>query len=222
MAGTGRTGARSMIWVTLSYCLGIWMQGGIGLSRAGYIPAKSWADYDRGDPNKLSRDQLVDVVRRSAKAANQRLLRFERAGHTKGMYKSAMRNLAGRRRYQERPEKLSLSQLRHEYTILRSFLSAKTSTIQGRRDTIMRRYAKAVSKGYTGTLEEFEFAVEKYFSDKIEKYYDSNVIYTSIVHGRTNIIDKVVEQQEASGKDPNKGTALIAYLRYKPKDVDLL
>lgn len=196
------------------------MRGGSGLSRAGYIPAKSWADYDRGDPNKLSRDQLIDVVRRGAKAANQRLLRFEKAGHTKGMYKSAMRNLAGRHRYQERPEKLSLSQLRHEYIILRSFLSAKTSTIQGRRDTILKRYAKAVGRGYTGSLEEFEFAVEKYFSKKVEELYDSNVIYTSIVKGMTNIIDRVVSEQE--GKTPNKGAALIAYLKYKPKDVNLL
>ena len=190
------------------------------MSRYGYIPAKSWADYDRGDPNKLSRAQLIDVVRRGAKAANQRLLRFEKAGHTKGMYKSAMRDLAGRRRYKEQPEKLSLSQLRHEYKILRSFLSAKTSTIQGRRDTILKRYAKAVRKGYTGSLEEFEFSVEKYFSKNVEELYDSNVIYTSIVKGLTNVIDRVVSEQE--GKTPNKGSALIAYLKYKPKDVDLL
>ena len=190
------------------------------MSRAGYIPAKSWADYDKGDPNKLSRDQLIAVVRRGAKAANQRLSRFEKAGITTGMYRSAMTDLAGRRRYKERPEKLSMSQLRHEYTLLRSFLSAKTSTVQGRRDTILKRYATAVRKGYTGSLEDFEFSVEKYFSKNVEELYDSNVIYTSIIKGLTNVIDRVVSEQE--GQKPNKGAALIAYLKYKPKDVDLL
>lgn len=187
------------------------------MSRAGYIPAKSWADYDRGDPNKLSRDQLIDVVRRGAKAANQRLFRFEKAGITTGMYKSAMADLAGRRRYKERPEKLTLSQLRHEYTILRSFLSAKTSTVQGRRDTILKRYATAVKKGYKGDLSDFEADVERYFSKSNEALFDSNVIYTAILTGTTSLLDRIVQEQaQLSQKD--KGKALIAYLKYKPKD----
>lgn len=194
------------------------MRGGIGLSRAGYIPSKSWADYDRGDPNKLFREQLVDVVRRAAKAANQRLLRFEKAGMTTGMYKSAMVDLAGRRRYKERPEKLSLSQLRHEYTLLRSFLSAKTSTVQGRRDTILKRYATAVKKGYKGSLSDFEVDVERYFSKANEALFDSNVIYTSIITGTTSLLDRIMQEQ-LSQKD--KGKALIAYLKYKPKDGNL-
>lgn len=197
------------------------MQGGVGLSRAGYIPAKSWADYDKGDPNKLSRDQLIAVVRRSAKAANQRLLRFEKAGLTTGMYRSAMADLAGRRRYKERPEKLSLSQLRHEYTLLRSFLSAKTSTVQGRRDTILKRYATAVEKGYKGDLGDFEADVERYFSKANEALFDSNVIYTAIVTGTTSLLDRITQEQaQLSQKD--KGKALIAYLKYKPKDDNLL
>lgn len=186
------------------------------MRRSGYIPSKSWADYDKGDPNKLSRDQLIDVVRRGAKAANQRLLRFERAGITKGMYRSAMTDLAGRRRYKERPEKLSLSQLRHEYTILRSFLSAKTSTIQGRRDTILNRYSTAVKRGYTGDLSDFEADVERYFSKANEALFDSNVIYTAIITGTTSLLDRITqEQSQLSQKD--KGKALIAYLKYKPK-----
>ena len=190
------------------------------MSRAGYIPAKSWADYDRGDPNNLSRDQLIDVVRRGAKAANQRLLRFETAGHPKGMYKSAMADLAGRHRYKERPEKLTLSQLRHEYIILRSFLSAKTSTIQGRRDTILKRYATAVKKGYKGDLSDFEADVERYFSKANEALFDSYVIYTAIITGTTSLLDRITQEQaQLSQKD--KGKALIAYLKYKPKDVNL-
>lgn len=197
------------------------MQGGIGLSRAGYIPAKSWADYDRGDPNNLSRDRLVDVVRRAAKAANQRLVRFEKAGIKKGMYRSAMTDLAGRRRYKERPEKLTLSQLRHEYTILRSFLSAKTSTVQGRRDTILNRYATAVKKGYKGDLSDFEKDVERYFSKVNEALFDSNIIYTAIITGTTSLLDRITQEQaQLSQKD--KGKALIAYLKYKPKDVNFL
>lgn len=186
------------------------------MSRAGYIPAKSWADYDRGDPNKLSRNQLIDAVRRGAKSANQRLLRFEKAGITKGMYRSAMTDLAGRRRYKERPEKLSLSQLRHEYTILRSFLSAKTSTVQGRHDTILKRYATAVKNGYKGDLSDFEADVERHFGKANEALFDSNVIYTAILTGTTSLLDRIVQEQaQLSQKD--KGKALIAYLKYKPR-----
>lgn len=191
------------------------------MSRAGYIPAKSWKDYDIGDPGKSSREQLIGAVRKAAKAANQRLLRFERAGIQKGMYQNAMIDLSGRRRYKERPEKLSLTQLRHEYTILRNFLSAKTSTIQGRRDTILKRYATAVGKGYDGDLSDFEVDIERFFAKEAETLFSSDVIYTAIVQGHTDVLSRIVQEQSIlSQKD--KGKALIAYLKYKPKDSNLL
>lgn len=86
---------------------------------------KTWADYDIGDPSQADQQELSVAVRRAAKAANQRLLRLERAGHTKGIYENAMYDLVNRRRFQERTGKLSLNALRHEYKILRSFFIRK-------------------------------------------------------------------------------------------------
>lgn len=180
------------------------------------IKEKQWSDYDIGDPTAARQEELAAAVRRAAKAANQRLLRLERAGLTTGMYAQAMYDLVDRRRYRENVKKLSLNQLRHEYKILRNFLSAKTSTIQGRRDTIMKRYSTAQEKGFSGTLEEFEFAVTKYFADAVESLFSSNVIYSSITSGETNIIDEAVQKYSEDGKD-NRGAATLYYLKRKKK-----
>ena len=40
------------------------------------IKEKTWADYDVGPVNELTKAELVKAVRRAAKAANQRLLRL--------------------------------------------------------------------------------------------------------------------------------------------------
>ena len=177
------------------------------------LATKSWADYDIGDPSQADRQELSIVVRRAAKVANQRLLRLERAGATKGIYENAMYDLVNRRRFKERTEKISLNALRHEYKILRSFLSAKTSTVQGRRETIDKRYKTAQDHGFTGSLEEFNFAVTKYFADNVESLFSSDVIYQSITSGKTNIIDAAVDQFGAD--ESKRGSALLYYLGRK-------
>ena len=178
------------------------------------IKEKQWSDYDIGDPTQTGQSELAAAVRRAAKAANQRLLRLERAGYTSGVYAQAMYDLVDRRRYKESTKNLTLNQLRHEYRILRNFLSAKTSTIQGRLDTIMKRYRTAQEKGFSGTLEEFEFAVTKYFTDAVESLFSSDVIYSSITSGNTDIIDEAVKKYGEDGKD-NRGAATLYYLRRK-------
>lgn len=177
------------------------------------LAVKTWADYDIGDPSRADHQELSVAVRRAAKAANQRLLRFERAGLTKGMYANAMYDLVNRKRFQERTEKMTLNALRHEYKILRSFLSAKTSTLQGRQDTIDKRYRKAQEKGYQGTLEDFEYDVTKYFTENVENLYSSNVIYESIMEGTTKIIDEAVKR--FSSDESKRGSALLYYLKRK-------
>lgn len=180
------------------------------------IKEKQWSDYDIGDPTQAGQSELAAAVRRAAKAANQRLLRLERAGYTSGIYAQAMYDLVDRKRFKENTKKLSLNQLRHEYRILRSFLSAKTSTIQGRRDTIMKRYSTAQEKGFSGTLEEFEFTVTKYFADAVESLFSSDVIYSSITSGDTDVIDEAVKKYGEEGKD-NRGAATLYYLKRKKK-----
>lgn len=177
------------------------------------LATKTWADYDIGDPSQADQQELSIAVRRAAKAANQRLLRLERAGHTKGIYENAMYDLVNRRRFKERTEKLSLNALRHEYKILRSFLSAKTSTVQGRQDTIDKRYKTAQDHGFSGSLEDFEFAVTKYFADNVESLFSSDIIYQAITGGKTDILDAAAEQFGAD--ESKRGSALLYYLKRK-------
>lgn len=177
------------------------------------LATKTWADYDIGDPSQADQQELSIAVRRAAKAANQRLLRLERSGHTKGIYENAMYDLVNRRRFKERTEKLTLNALRHEYKILRSFLSAKTSTVQGRKDTIDKRYKTAQDHGFSGSLEDFEFSVTKYFADNIESLFSSDTIYQAITGGKTDILDAAAEQFGAN--ESKRGSALLYYLKRK-------
>lgn len=174
---------------------------------------KSWADYSRGNPNTLSTAELREAVRKAAKAANQRLVRLEHRGYTKGVYERAMNNLVstGRRRFKENTAKLTQAELRREYVALRDFISAKTSTVQGHRDTVEKRYQTAVGYGYTGTLDEFELEVERAFSKSDESLYSSNVIYQALTTGRLNVIESIVKESRAAPK--TEGEALLAYAR---------
>ena len=55
--------------------------------------AKPWADYAKGEraANAYSTDELRDIVKRAAKAANNRLRALEKAGLTKSAYQRAIR-----------------------------------------------------------------------------------------------------------------------------------
>lgn len=183
----------------------------------GRLVEKTWADYDMGDVNALSKAQLEKAVRRAAKAANQRLLRLERAGkNTSGAYKMAMSHLEGRRRFYERTDKRSLAELRTEYASLRSFISAKTSTIQGIKEAGDKRYQTAVERGYQGTFEEWERDVRKYFAEHVEALFSSDVIYSSITGNKVDVIDDVLATSRAyrkHDKDYTQGRALLDYMR---------
>ena len=172
----------------------------------------TWANYDVGSPMTAATDDLRSAVRRAAKAANQRLLRLERAGFTGQAYKMAMKDLHGRRRYYENTAKLTTAQLRHEYAILRDFISAKTSTVQGVNSINYKRYIKAVEKGYDGTEEEFYDLVDKYFADEVEELFSSEIIYAAVTEGNTDMIDRVIARYRA-GEKITKGEALLEYMR---------
>ena len=175
------------------------------------IKENTWADYDIGDPSQANQQELAAAVRRAAKAANQRLLRLERAGATKGVYENAMYQLVNRRRFKENTKNLSTNALRHEYRILRDFISAKTSTIQGRRDTLNKRYQTAVERGFSGTPEQFEVEIQKAFANHAEALFSSDILYQSVIEGGTDIIDAAMKQYEAN--EDNRSSATLFYLR---------
>lgn len=166
------------------------------------LAVRSWANYEykghNGDIRYASRTELEAIVRKAAKAANQRLVRLERAGETGGVYKMAMHDLGikKRRRYKERTQGVSMTVLRNEYGILRDFLSAKTSTVQGLRETRDKRYQTAVARGFQGTAGDWDKLVRKYFTKENERLFSSDVVYSALTSGETGGLDDIIKMDE--------------------------
>lgn len=184
------------------------------------IKEKSWEDYEyRGYFEHANRSDLIPVVRKAAKAANQRLLRRERAGRTKGVYAGIMAELGrlDRRRFIEskkRLDEMSINELRHEYVMLRDWLSAKTSTLQGLRAADDKRYQTAVERGFTGTLDEWNQIAETFFTAEREKFFDSNATYMQVTAGNADIVQKIIERsQKKSEETIDKGALLVRLVK---------
>ena len=179
------------------------------------ILEKTWQDYEyQGAYMLASAEDLRRVVRRAAKAANQRLLRRERAGRTKGVYAGTMAALGrlGRSRFAEsksRLDKMSINELRHEYTMLRDWLSAKTSTLQGLRASDDKRYQTARERGFEGTLEEWNDIANRFFTKEMEGYYSSDILYQMATQGNTDLVDRILRDAKESDQPPGKGRLLI-------------
>lgn len=181
----------------------------------GKIKEKAWADYALKNFSRATRSDLQAAVRKAAKAANQRLLRLERADRTTGAYKIAQKYFknTGRNRYKERVNKLTYNELQKEYKALRSFISAKSSTVQGAKEIAYKRYLTAVSKGYGGTFDQFELDVRKAFTKVTEGLFSSDVIYKALTGGNLDILDETVKQFEDSSE--LRGQALLMYMKRK-------
>lgn len=176
---------------------------------------KTWQDYEyRGAYMLASAEDLRRVVRRAAKAANQRLLRRERAGRTKGVYAGTIAALGrlGRVRFAEsksRLDKMSINELRHEYVLLRDWLSAKTSTLQGLKASDDKRYQTAKERGFTGTLEEWNDIASRFFTKEMEGYYSSDILYQMATQGNIDLVDRILQDTKESKQTPDKGRLLI-------------
>ena len=181
----------------------------------GKIKEKVWADYALKNFSRATRADLQAAVRKAAKAANQRLLRLERADRKTGAYRIAQKYFkgTGRNRYKERVNKLTYNELQKEYKALRSFISAKSSTVQGAKEIDYKRYMTAVAKGYDGTLDQFELDFRKAFTKITEGLFSSDVIYKALTGGNIDILDETVKQFEDSSE--LRGQALITYMKRK-------
>ena len=181
----------------------------------GKIKEKVWADYALKNFSRATRADIQAAVRKAAKAANQRLLRLERADRTTGAYKIAQKYFknTGRNRYNERVNKLTYNELQKEYKALRSFISAKSSTVQGAKEIAYKRYMTAVANGYGGTFDQFELDVRKAFTKITEGLFSSDVIYKALTGGNIDILDETVKQFEDSSE--LRGQALITYMKRK-------
>ena len=179
----------------------------------GKIKEKVWSDYALTNFSRATRADLQAAVHKAAKAANQRLLRLERADRTTGAYKIAQKYFkdTGRNRYKERVDKLTYNELQKEYKALRSFISAKSSTVQGAKEIAYNRYLTAVSNGYGGTFSQFELDVRKAFTKITEGLFSSDVIYKALTGGNLDILDETVKQFEDSRE--LRGQALLTYMK---------
>ena len=193
---------------------------------------KTWADYDIGKLGSQNEEVLRKAVKKAAKAANMRLLRLARAGYSDTwahrMTKENLKNIsegeglkAPRKRFKEYTKNMDLYQLRREYTALREFLSMKSSTVQGLSDTQLKRYNKAVEKGFTGSLDEFNELIEKYFGQHYEKMISSDIVYQAITGGKIDVLNEVIRTERRRiehGLQPTaKGSLVAKYLTQKRK-----
>lgn len=183
---------------------------------------KSWEKYEyKGALSIANAEDLRPVVRRAAKAANQRLLRLERKGYTGGVYAIAQKRLAqsGRTRFKERTGKMNIAELRTEYARLRDFLAAKSSTIGGKHAIDNKRYQTAIARGFTGTAEEFADLSNRLWTENVEALYSSDVIYDALLSNEDDEINYIIEKAKSAeyldGKV--KGENLLKHLRLKRK-----
>lgn len=182
---------------------------------------RGWERYEyKGALSIANAEDLRPVVRRAAKAANQRLLRLEQKGYTGGVYAIAQKRLAqsGRRRFKERTGSMDIAQLRTEYARLRDFLAAKSSTIGGKHAIDDKRYQTAASRGFTGTFEEFTDLSNRLWTENVEARYSSDVIYDVLTEDYDrDEIERIIEKaNSAEYKDEKtKGKNLLEHLRRK-------
>lgn len=183
-----------------------------------YAP-QSWDYYSPGmsDPFKMSKQDLIKVVRKAAKAANQRLRSLEKNTdvneRTAGGYKYASTVMPDKSkpRFKERTEKLEIGQLRQEYLQLRQFMTMKTSTPTGVKSVKDARYQTAKQQGFNGTQEDWDNAVQRFFTEKAEKLFDSKTIYSAITENNTDVLQDIIDA-DADNKR-TRGQALLDYLR---------
>lgn len=184
-----------------------------------YAP-QSWSYYspDATDPNRLTNAELVKVIRKAAKAANQRLRTLEKSDAINtaktGAYKYAESQMPGKikPRFNERPkESADRTTLRHMYLQLREFMTMKSSTVTGVRAIKDARYQTAVQRGFKGTPEQWDMAVRKFFTKAAERLFDSDKIYDAITNNNTDVLEDII----AADRDDqmSKGQALLDYVR---------
>ena len=187
--------------------------------------AKPWADYAKGEraANAYSTDELRDIVKRAAKAANNRLRALEKAGMTKSAYQRAVRQ-TGKNipRYREKVSSATRQELQKEFYQLRDFMTAPTSTVGGMREHQQRVLKAAQEMGFKGDITNMSALFEKYMTAEWENLLGSDIIYEEIVSGRAadGSLDEIRQQRTRSQElgqmvddDRKEGAALLASLR---------
>lgn len=190
--------------------------------------AKPWADYAHGEKpiKEYTTEELRDINRRAAKAANSRLRALEKAGYTKWAYNMAVR-LTGKEQprfieSQSAIGKLSRQQLESLFYNLREYMTAQTSTVQGMKAQEQKYLKAAQDMGFEGTSDDLSASFEKYMTKELENILGSDIIRVEIMSGRAakgsldylrEQADKRAELGQMVEEDKRQGALLIESLQ---------
>lgn len=199
-------------------------QGGTGRP----FRAKPWEDYAHGEKpiKEYTTEELRDINRRVAKAANSRLRALEKAGYTKWAYNMAIR-LTGKEkpRFTESKAaigKLSRQQLESLFYNLREYMTAQTSTVQGTKAQEQKYLKAAQDMGFEGASDDLSALFEKYMTKELENKLGSDIIRGEIMSGRASkgSLDYLREQSDKRAElgrmveeDKRQGALLIESLQ---------
>ena len=131
-----------------------------------------------------------------------------------GAYKYAQSQMPGKikPRFNERPkESADRTALKHMYLQLREFITMKSSTVTGVRAIKDARYQTAVQRGFKGTQEQWDMAVQKFFTKAAEKLFDSDKIYDAITGNKSDVLEDIITADRDD--QTTKGQALLDYVR---------
>lgn len=131
-----------------------------------------------------------------------------------GAYKYAESQMPGkiRPRFNERPkESAARTTLKQQYLQLREFMTMKSSTVTGVRAIRDARYQTAVQRGFKGTQEQWDMAVQKFFTKAAEKLFDSDKIYDAITGNNSDVLEDIITADRDD--QMTKGQALLDYIR---------
>ena len=187
------------------------------------------ARYAVDNLNNLSRQELAAVVRRASKAANQRLRDIEkevREGREEGKgeayaYMERVLAVENRNRFKERTSKMSIQELRQEYSRVITYLNLKSSTKTGRAELSTSKFKAYQKRGYKGTEDEFKKQARKLWADAMVSKFGSDVIYAIFTSGNQRLINKWLEKADRIDEEnaETAGKNILAILR---EDRDLL
>ena len=180
-----------------------------------------WPTYAPGNkpPRSYSDEELKNIVKKAAKAANTRIRTLEKKGLAdKAPAYKWMKYKTGEEkpRFKEGISKLSREELEKEFIRLREFMIKKTSTVTGYRETVEKNVQRARDMGFTGTPEELGALFTKYMTEKNEALFGSDIIYQAIVTNRGDNLQEVAREFQARvDKDRQRGAMLLELLRKK-------
>lgn len=183
--------------------------------------AHDWATYAPGNkpPRSYSDEELKNIVKKAAKAANTRIRTLEKKGLAdKAPAYKWMKYKTGEEkpRFKEGISKLSREELEKEFIRLREFMIKKTSTVTGYREAVEKNVQRARDMGFTGTPEELGALFTKYMTEKNEALFGSDIIYQAIVTNRGDNLQEVAREFQARvNKDRQRGAMLLELLRKK-------